>query len=120
MPHVNRLTEATIRNAIRRHKPYQLSDGMGLGLIVNPDGSKWWRFRYRDGLKPTIFKGKNREQEKALSFGVYPEVRLAEARERRDDCRALESPDLRGHENNPQGTGTQQRLAATDPSARFE
>ena len=30
---------------------------MGLGLIVNPDGSKWWRFRYRCGLKPTIFKG---------------------------------------------------------------
>jgi integrase len=89
MPHVNRLTEATIRNAIRRHKPYRLSDGMGLGLIVNPDGSKWWRFRYRYGLKPTIFKGKNREQEKTLSFGVYPEVRLAEARERRDECRAM-------------------------------
>jgi hypothetical protein len=40
MPHVNRLTEATIRNAIRRHKPYRLSDGMGLRLIVNPDRSK--------------------------------------------------------------------------------
>jgi hypothetical protein len=61
---------------------------MGLGLIVNPDGSKWWRFRYRYGLKPTVFKCKNREQEKTLSFGVYPEVKLAEARERRDECRA--------------------------------
>jgi hypothetical protein len=85
MPHVNRLTEATIRNAVRRHKPYRLSDGMGLCLIVNPDGSKWWRFRYPYGLKSTIRKGKNREAEKTLSFGVYPEVRLAEARERREE-----------------------------------
>lgn len=89
MPHVNKLTEATIRNAIRRHKPYRLSDGWGLGLIVNPDGAKWWRFRYRYGLKETHCKGKNREQEKTLSFGVYPEVKLAEARQRRDEARTM-------------------------------
>lgn len=48
----------------------------GLGLEVQPTGSKWWRLRYR-------FDGK----EKMLSLGVYPDVGLKEARERRDKAR---------------------------------
>ena len=56
----------------------KLPDGHGLMLWVKPDGSKYWRFAYR-------FDGKA----KSLSFGVYPEVGLAEARERRDAARRL-------------------------------
>jgi hypothetical protein len=46
--------------------------------LVNANGSKWWRFRYRFG-----------GLEKSLSMGVFPKVALAEARRRRDDYRAL-------------------------------
>jgi hypothetical protein len=50
---------------------------MGLHLQLPPTaGGKWWRFKYR-------FKGK----EKLLSFGTYPEVSLAAAREKRDAAR---------------------------------
>ncbi len=54
-----------------------MSDGKGLFVLVNPDGSRWWRFKYR-------FAGR----EKLLSFGLYPEVPLKLARERRDEARA--------------------------------
>jgi integrase len=83
------LTEATIRNAPRRNKPYKLSDGLGLSLIVQPNGSRWWRFRYRFGRKERAVKGKNQEKEKSLSCGVYPETSLREARDRRDGYRTL-------------------------------
>jgi len=56
-------------------KDYKLSDGGGLYLIVNPNGSKWWHFRYK-------FHGK----EGKISLGVYPEVSLDEARKERDKC----------------------------------
>lgn len=57
-------------------KPYRLSDEKGLYLEVAVSGGKWWRFKYR-------FNGK----EKRLSLGVYPDVSLKEARNRRDDYR---------------------------------
>ncbi len=53
-------------------------DGGGLYLEVAPSGGKWWRFKYRFGGK-----------EKRLSLGVYPDVSLKDARERRDDARKL-------------------------------
>lgn len=59
-------------------KPYKLSDSGGLYLIVNRNGSKYWRMKYR-------FAGK----EKMLSIGVYPQVTLAEARNQRDDAKNL-------------------------------
>jgi hypothetical protein len=83
------LTEATIRNAVRRDKPYKLTDERGLFLFIKPNGAKWGRFRYRFGRKQKLKKGQNTEKEKTLSCGVYPEVSLKEARERRDDFRAL-------------------------------
>lgn len=57
-------------------KPYRITDEKGLYLEVAPSGGKWWRFKYR-------FAGK----EKRLSLGVYPDVSLKLARERRDDYR---------------------------------
>lgn len=70
------LTDTAIRNAKPAEKPVRLSDEGGLYLLLNINGSKWWRFDYR-------FAGKR----KTLSMGVYPDVGLKDARERRDLAR---------------------------------
>ena len=70
------LTDIQIRRAKPQEKPYTLSDGLGLALLINPDGSKGWRFRYRFNDKA-----------KLMSFGSYSLVSLAEAREKRDVAR---------------------------------
>ena len=77
------LTDTAVRNAKPRPNPYKLSDGQGLSLVIRPNGGKWWRFRY-------YFGGK----EKMLSLGVYPEVGLKDARERRDEARKLVASDM--------------------------
>lgn len=70
------LTDTAIRKAVPRSKPYKLSDGGGLFLLVQPTGGKWWRYKYR-------FAGK----ERLLSLGVYPDVSLADARARHAEAR---------------------------------
>lgn len=70
------LTDVTIRKASPREKPYRLADGGGMYLEVSPTGGKYWRFKYR-------FAGK----EKRLALGVYPDVPLSTAREKRDEAR---------------------------------
>lgn len=70
------LTDTAIRNAKPADKPVRLFDGGGLYLEVSPSGGKWWRLKYR-------VHGK----EKRLSLGVYPDVGLKDARERRDQAR---------------------------------
>jgi len=72
------LTETAIRKAGLKNKAYKLTDEKGLFLLVNPNGSKYWRLKYR-------FRGK----EKQLSVGVYPDVSLKTARQRRDSARKL-------------------------------
>jgi integrase len=72
------LTAMAIRNAKPREKAYKLADGNGLYLLINPDGARYWRLKYR-------FAGK----EKLLALGVLDEVSLAEARARRDDAKRL-------------------------------
>jgi Arm DNA-binding domain len=47
----NKLTDPAIRNAKPRDAVYNLPDGGGLGLEVQPSGAKWWRLRYRFGGK---------------------------------------------------------------------
>ncbi|WP_411819124.1 integrase arm-type DNA-binding domain-containing protein [Hyphococcus formosus] len=70
------LSDLKIRNAAPKAKPYKIADGGGLHLLVNPSGSKLWRFKYR-------VLGK----EKLLSFGCYPDLTLAKARKERDAAR---------------------------------
>ena len=70
------LTDTALRNAKPGQKPRKIFDSLGLFIIVNPNGSRWWRIKYRFGGK-----------EKLLSLGVYPDVGLKEARQRRDACR---------------------------------
>lgn len=71
-----------------KEKPYKEADGGGMYLEVMPNGSKYWRMKYRyHGLcKKT---GEPKMLEKRLSFGVYPNVSLAVAREKRDEAKAL-------------------------------
>ena len=54
------LTDTALRNAKPTDKAFKLYDEKGLFLIVNPNGGKWWRFKYRFN-----------EQEKTLSLGTY-------------------------------------------------
>jgi hypothetical protein len=72
------LAVIAIEKAKPKEKPYRLSDGNGLYLQVEKNGSKLWRFRY-------FFSGK----ENMLTLGSFPEVSLADAREKRDDARKL-------------------------------
>ena len=72
------LTDIQARSAKPKEKPYKLSDSHGLYLYVGTSGLRSWRMKFRAGGK-----------EKLLTFGPYPEVKLAEAREKRDAARAL-------------------------------
>ena len=72
------LSDAKVRNAKPRMRPYKISDGEGLFLVVMPSASKYWRLKY-------VFAGK----EKLLALGVYPGITLADARERRAQARKL-------------------------------
>jgi integrase len=70
------LTDTAIRQAKPQDKPYKLADERGLFLLVQPTGSKLWRFKYR-----------HQGKEKLLALGKYPDVGLAAARKRRDAAR---------------------------------
>ena len=70
------ITDTEIRRSKPGDKPFKLSDGGGLHLMVTPSGGKLWRWKYR-------FEG----AEKLIALGGYPEITLADARERRDAVR---------------------------------
>lgn len=75
------LTELQVKNAKAVDKLVKLSDGGGLFLLVqtaNPKDSKYWRLAYRFGGK-----------QKTLALGVYPDVSLSEARDRREAARKV-------------------------------
>lgn len=72
------LTETRAKNAKPRERAYKLADSEGLFLLVQPNGTKLWRMKYR-------FAGK----EKLLSFGAYPAVGIAAARDKRKAAKAL-------------------------------
>lgn len=72
------LTNLAIRKAKATERAQKIFDGGGLYLEISPKDSRWWRLKYR-------FDGK----EKRLALGVYPDVPLALARQRRDDARQL-------------------------------
>ena len=72
------LTDAIIRNTKPKDKPFKLTDGGGLYLLVNSTGSRLWRLKYRVG-----------GLEKKLALGAYPEVSLREAREKAVEARKM-------------------------------
>ncbi|WP_114814603.1 tyrosine-type recombinase/integrase [Paraburkholderia kururiensis] len=67
------LTDVAVRAAKPRERSYKLADGQGMYLEVMPNGSKYWRLKYRIGGK-----------EKRMALGVYPAVSLLEARKARE------------------------------------
>lgn len=73
-----KLTDSAVRKAKIEAKSYKMADGGGMYLEVMPNGSKYWRLKYR-------FDGK----EKRLALGVYPDVSLSLARDRRAEARKL-------------------------------
>jgi integrase len=75
---INKLTEKAIEKAKTREKNYAMTDGAGLYLWVTTAGGKLWRWGYE-------FKGKN----KIMSYGKYPDIGLAKARELHRDARSL-------------------------------
>jgi integrase len=70
------LTAIAIKNARPKAKPFKLTDERALFLLVMPNGAKYWRMKYRHLGK-----------QKTLALGVWPEVTLADAREKRDAAR---------------------------------
>lgn len=78
MPQLNKLSQKHIDHAKPAAKAFNLADGGGLILQVQPSGGLWWRLRYR-------FAGK----QMMLSLGTYPDTSLKMAREKRDDARRL-------------------------------
>jgi integrase len=72
------LTDAAIKNTKPGAKAFKLADEKGLFLLIHPNGSRYWRMKYRiDG------------KEKMLALGVYPETSLKQARSDRDEARQL-------------------------------
>ena len=71
------LNDAKIRSAKPREKPYKLTDGYRLYVLVKPGGSKLWKWSYTYG-----------DKQKTMHFGIYPMASLTQARAKRDEARA--------------------------------
>lgn len=71
-----RLTVLQVQKAKPKEKPYKLTDGQGLYLLVEPSGRKYWRMKYYFARR-----------ERLMSLGVFPDVSLADARYKRDEVR---------------------------------
>lgn len=73
-----KVTPIQINNLAPKIKQYKVFDEHGLFIIIRPNNSKLWRFRY-------TYRGKSKE----LSLGTYPHVSLKDARLKRDEFRQL-------------------------------
>ena len=95
------LTDTAIKNTKPTDKSIKIRDGGGLYLLINPNGSRWWRLDYRFGGK-----------RKTLSMGIYPDVPLAKARERREEARKLLADGIDPGENRKAIKASKGELAA--------
>ena len=75
---VARLTDTHARNAKPKSRAYKLIDGGGLHLLVRPNGTKSWQYRYRVGEKENLY-----------TIGRYPSMGMQQARVARDAAREL-------------------------------
>lgn len=92
---IEKLTDPEVKTAKAKDKPYKLADGGGLYVEVMPNGSKYWRWKYRFALK-----------EKRLALGVYPVVTLKNARKA-----AAQAREVLAAGNDPGETKRQDKLA---------
>jgi len=74
------LTDTAIRSLKPAAKARKVADERGLYLEISPAGGRWWRFKFYSPIT---------RKEKRLSLGVYPDVSLKEARDRRDEAKKL-------------------------------
>lgn len=95
------LTDVKVRNAKTQAKPYKLADEKGLYLLVVTTGGKLWRMDYR-------FAGKR----KTIALGAYPDVKLAAARDKRDEARTLLAAGVDPSENRKVQAAAKVALAA--------
>ena len=98
------LNDTKIRSTKPSEKPMKLFDEGGLYLLITPSGGELWRFKYR-------FDGK----EKLLSLGTYPEISLADARQRRDEARRNVA-----HGVDPSTLRKAQKQSQTEETETFE
>lgn len=73
-----KLQDSDNLNAAPSDRPYKLADGQGLYVLVQASGSKLWRLKYHC-----------RGVERKLSLGQYPCTSIADARQKRDEARAM-------------------------------
>jgi len=97
-----KLTDVKIRQAKPRERPYKLTDGGGLYLLVTPTGSRYWRYNYQ-------FAGK----ERTLALGIYPDLSMAKAREAHMAARALLAQGIDPMEDRRQSRAEQYSAAAS-------
>ena len=98
------LSEIKLRTAKPQVNEYKIFDGGGLFLLVTPSGGKLWHFKYRYDKK-----------ERKLTFGPYPEISLADARQRRDEARRQVA-----HGIDPVAVRKAQKQAETEETETFE
>lgn len=98
------LTDLQVSKAKPGEKPKSLFDGGGLYLLITPQGGKLWRFKYRFGGK-----------EKLLSLGKYPDISLAEARNKRHEARNKVANGI-----DPGEVKKAQKAAQTEQETTFE
>jgi hypothetical protein len=98
------LSEIKVRTAKPKEAEYKIFDGGGLFLLVTPSGGKLWYFKYRYDKK-----------EKKIAFGHYPEISLADARQRRDEARRQIANDI-----DPGAVRKAMKQAETEETETFE
>jgi integrase len=77
------LSDIQVKNTKPKEIDYKLADGGGLYLLVTTTGGKLWRMDYRFS-----------DKRKTASFGAYPAITLADARQRREDAKKLLASDV--------------------------
>ena len=91
------LTNLQVKQAKPKEKAYKLADAKGMYLFINSKGQKYWRMDYRYGGK-----------RKTLALGVYPDISLSDARDRRDNAKQQLQNDI-----NPTDVKRAAKLAKT-------
>lgn len=99
------LTDKAVRAAVAKDKAYKIADSRGLHLHISASGHKSWRYKYRFEKK-----------ERLLTLGAYPEVSLAEAREKRDEAKKI----LRTGRDPRHNAARNRLVRQTDSSRCFE
>ncbi|GLY60256.1 integrase [Pectobacterium carotovorum subsp. carotovorum] len=84
------LTDTEIKTAKPKEVDYTLHDGDGLQLLIKTNGKKVWQYRY---FRPFT------QKRAKLTFGPYPEITLADARQRRREARTLLTKDIDPYEH---------------------